>query len=147
MRPKWGGLEGEGDSQNWGKLGDDTQKIRPKEKAEEQLPFTRIWTRVSSTYGKKSRSSCTNKRHSPDNFEAQFSVISWNMQLLLTGKRISGDPLSLPTAFGNNLRVNNAYRFRSSSKFDRHINKLSPQPVRPSSVSHCDFSVAFKATP
>ena len=30
-RPKWGGLEREGDSQNWGKLGDDTLKRWPKE--------------------------------------------------------------------------------------------------------------------
>jgi len=35
---------------------------------------------VSRIYGQKSRSSCTNKRHSPDIFEAQFSVCSYCLQ-------------------------------------------------------------------
>jgi hypothetical protein len=95
---------------------------------------------VSRTCDQKRRSSCINKRHSPDNFEAQFSVISWNMQLLLTGKQISDDPLCLPTAFGNSLTE--LTKHIASKVLPNSIVKLINFPLNPSACHQFQIAIS-----
>jgi len=144
--PKWGGLEGVGEDKTGANLATihqrDGQKIMITMGRGTAPIYKNLDSRVTHI-----RPEIAIFMYQQTSQSRYFWSSILRMQLLLTGKRTSDHPLRLPTVFGNNLRVNNAYRYQSSSKFDRHIHKLSPQPVHLSSVSHCDFPVASKATP